>query len=322
MFPLDRDRLTPHITAAREALGADAFTDAWRVGRETPFDEAIDVAIANAAQAGTASGRPDLVPSGAKSEPGSLALRVRALGPLEIIRDGVPLADAAWKYARPRELFVYLLVHERGRTRSEIGLAFWPEASAAQVKNNFHVMLHQLRRTLGRADLVVFDGDRYRVNRALGVALDVETFERDVVAARRALRAGPLSGEALDRLRAALALYRGDFLSHESAGDWHLEMRDRLQRLWIDGMAALGDRLMETAAYDDAVTVYRRIVSADELNEDAHRQLMAALARAGHRGEALRHYDRLAAILERELDEEPSDQTTQLYDWLRRAASV
>jgi len=79
---------------------------------------------------------------------------------------------------------------------------------------------------------------------------------------------------------------------------------------------------MVAEAYDDAADVYRRIVSTDELNEDAHRQLMAALARAGHRGEALRHYDRLATLLQRELEAEPEGLTTLLYDRLRRAEPV
>jgi predicted ATPase/DNA-binding SARP family transcriptional activator len=322
MFPLDRQRLAPPIAAAREALGEDAFAEGWRAGRATPFDDAIDRAIANATSSGGVPAAAAVAAPRGQPETHAVALRVRALGPVEIIRDGTLVPSEAWKSARPRELFVYLLVHERGRTRGEIGLAFWPDASPAQGKNNFHVMLHQLRRTLGRSDLVVFEGDRYRVDRALGVELDMETFERDVVAARRALRANPEAPGALDRLRRALAIYRGPFLSDESAGDWHLELRDRLQLLWLDGLSALGARLMKMEAYDDAAGVYRRIVSADELNEGAHRQLMAALARAGHRGEALRHYDRLAALLRRELEAEPDGQTTLLYDRLRRAEPV
>ena len=131
-----------------------------------------------------------------------------------------------------------------------------------------------------------------------------------------------MPAQAVDRLQHALAIYRGPFLADERAGDWHLELRDRLQMRWLDGLAALGARFMEAEAYDDAADVYRRIVSADELNEDAHRQLMAALARAGHRGEALRHYDRLATRLQRELEAEPDGQTTLLYDRLRRAETV
>jgi GTP-binding protein len=45
------------------------------------------------------------------------------------------------------------------------------------------------------------------------------------------------------------------------------------------------------------VDVYRRLVRADEWDEAAPRHLMLALARAGQRGEALRHPDRVVALL-------------------------
>jgi len=45
-----------------------------------------------------------------------------------------------------------------------------------------------------------------------------------------ALRAGRDAPEAAARLRDALALYRGEFLAEESAGDWHLDVRDPADR--------------------------------------------------------------------------------------------
>ena len=338
LFRLDRERLAPHIGAARTAAGDDAFAEAWRAGRDVPFEQAVDVAIADAggtvsvaspATNGTARRAPSMAtPSSSPpldphaEAPAPPALRVSALGPLEIERDGVVVPHAAWKYARPRELFLFLLTHPEGRSREQIGLAFWPDASAAQVKNNFHVMLHHLRRALGRADLVVFENDRYQVNWSLGVELDVARFERGATAARRALRATPASAEAAERLRASLALYRGDFLVGESAGDWHLEIRDQLRRVWVEGLLALGTYYSMTEAFDEAVEVYRTVVRVDELNEEAHRQLMAALARAGHRGEALRLYDRFAEQLESDLGARPERKTMLLYDQLKRAEAV
>ena len=149
---------------------------AWSSGRTLPFEETVDVAIASAARLTKAI--PDVHPAGAapRAHVPPIALRVRTLGALEVERDGVLLPDSAWKYARPRELFVYLLVHPEGRTREQIAAAFWPEASPAQAKNSFHVMLHHLRRALGRADLVVFADDLYQVNLALGVEVDVVAF--------------------------------------------------------------------------------------------------------------------------------------------------
>ena len=334
LFQLDRERLAPHVASARAAAGDEPFERAWQEGRALVFEDAVEMAIAEATKplaAGPASvpDSPVAQAKGTVSAPGIAAeaasppaLRVSALGPLKIERDGVVIPDAAWKYARPRELFMYLLAHPDGRTREQIGLAFWPEASAAQVKNNFHVMLHHLRRALGRADLVMFENERYRVNWSLGVEFDVTRFERDATAARRLLRTNPTAIDAAERLRSALELYRGDFLADENAGDWHVEMRDHLHRIWVDGLMALGTHLTAVDAFGEAVDVYRTIVRADELNEDAHRQLMAALARSGHRGEALRHYDRLVELLASDLSAKPDRKTTVLYDQLRKAELV
>ena len=169
---------------------------------------------------------------------------------------------------------------------------------------------------------MLFENERYRVNWSLGVEFDVTRFERDATASRRLLRTNPTAIDAAERLRSALELYRGDFLADENAGDWHVEMRDHLHRIWVDGLMALGTHLTAVDAFGEAVDVYRTIVRADELNEDAHRQLMAALARSGHRGEALRHYDRLVELLASDLSAKPDRKTTVLYDQLRKAELV
>ena len=72
-------------------------------------------------------------------------LRVLALGPLQVFVGDRLIESTAWGSARPRELLVYLLMHPEGRTKEQVGLAFWPEASASQLRNNFHVTLHRLR---------------------------------------------------------------------------------------------------------------------------------------------------------------------------------
>ena len=76
---------------------------------------------------------------------------------------------------------------------------------------------------------------------------------------------------------------------------------------------------MEDAGdHQAAAAVYRRLVLAEELDEDACRRLMGALARTGARAEALRHYDRLAALLRADLDTEPEDETVALHERIRR----
>ena len=326
LFQLDRERLAPTITAAREAVGDERFDAAWELGRAESFDQMIDFAIESVLSPSASPHAPAVIGSIApESALGSrlasgVTLQVRALGRLTIILDGSEIPRSAWKFARPRELLLYLLGHRHGRSREQISLAFWPDASAAQAKNNVHVALHHLRRVLGRNDFVLYQRERYVVNWALGIELDVTAFEHDLEVARHALRAKPAAPDAADRLRAALDLYRGDFLEGEDAGDWHLEDRDRLRRLWTEGLATLGAQLTAAGSHADAVDIYRQLVRADEWDEAAHRHLMSALARAGQRGEALRHYDHVMAVLRRELGSAPARETVALYDQLRRAS--
>src|SRR2546427_15075 len=83
-----------------------------------------------------------------KQTSGTRHLTIRALGALQISQAAGPLI---WASAKPRELLLFLLCHPEGRTREQVGLAFWPEASIEQVRNSFHVTLHRLRKTLGGA---------------------------------------------------------------------------------------------------------------------------------------------------------------------------
>jgi len=179
-------------------------------------------------------------PAAAAARPaGTPILRVNALGRLEISVDGERLPAAVWGGdARPRELLLYLLCHPAGRTRDQIGLACWRAASPAQLKNSFHVTLHQLRRILGRPDWIVFEEERYRINPRLVVEFDGRRFETELRAARGALAE---TGDAAPLAR-ALARYRGDFLEDAAASDWHLEYRERWRRLYMEGKVALGER--------------------------------------------------------------------------------
>src|SRR5262249_29987831 len=160
------------------------------------------------------------------------------LGPLQVFINDELIDGTAWGSARPRELLMYLLMHPDGRTKEQVGLVFWPEASSAQLRNNFHVTLHRLRKALRNPEWITVASDRYRVDRAILADFDVAAFERDIAMARRALkRQEPGAAVSLER---ALSLYRGDFLDGEPAGDWHLEHRDRLQRMFVDGLMELG----------------------------------------------------------------------------------
>jgi DNA-binding SARP family transcriptional activator len=251
------------------------------------------------------------------AEPAGAGLRVLALGPLQVFVGGQLVDTSAWGSARPRELLVYLLMHPEGRTKEQVGLAFWPEASTAQMRNSFHVTLHRLRKALGGPKWVTLDGDRYRIDSSLLQEFDVVEFEREVTLAQRALLHERDGAAGIAKLERALSRYHGDFLDGEPVGDWHLEHRDRLQRIYIDALMELGGRHAEDERHAKAAEAFRRVLARDELHEDALRALIRALAEAGERSQALRVYQRFASRLRTELEAEPDEETQRLVGALQ-----
>ena len=304
------------VTALRAALGS-RYAALEAEGRALSTAQTVHIALAEAARHTTEHRVPLAMDARNGARP---TLRVLALGPLQVFVDGKLVESTAWGSARPRELLVYLLMHPEGRTKEQVGLVFWPDASAAQLRNSFHVTLHRLRKALGNPEWITLAHDRYRVDPAVLEAFDVLEFERDVAAARRSLKRQEEGASA--KLEQALARFRGDFLDGEPVGDWHLEHRDRLQRVYVDALMELGARLVAEERHAKAAEAYRRVLARDELHEEALLALMKSLAAMGERSQALRVYRRFAERMREELDTEPDDETTAFFERLQQGAGV
>jgi predicted ATPase/DNA-binding SARP family transcriptional activator len=308
----------------QQRLPADVHADAVAAGRAMGFREVVEYAVAGAqvedaplpepARAMTTTGSfavpavlagHGTVGGDEAVDPDAPPLEVRTLGRVEIRRAGRLLTDAAWPYAKPRELLLYLLAHPEGRTREQIGLDFWPETSAAQVKNNFHVTLHHLRKALGDNAWVRFERGRYLLAMDAGVHYDAATFECAARDALRALRARPDDAFSATALGTLLERYGGAYLEDEDAGDWHLAVRDRLARLHEEATLALGEFLSVEGQHAEAARWFRALLAQDPVHEEAARLLMLSLARDERRGEALRVFEQLQTDLRTELDAGP-----------------
>lgn len=281
-----RDSAFDEEKAARigEALSDDRLRIVLASGAAMSYDAMVALAREQVSRMGTEARVP---------------LRVRALGPLEIERDG----EAVEESARSRELLLYLLCHPSGRTKEQIGTSLWPDADPAKLRNNFHVTLHRLRKGLGAAEWIVVDGDTYALDRSRGLDFDAETFERE---ANAAIANRDRHARNVERLARAVQLYRGDFFENAKDGEWYLPIRNRLRDLYARSLDTLGRIRMKDGDYPAAAETYQRLVNFDELDEDATRNLMTALEKQGDSAGAKRAYRRLAAALKRELGEEPT----------------
>ena len=308
-FPTEKPGHEALAAKVRAGLGASAG-DTWAEG--VALDRAAAVRIGLAVATSALKGTSTTASVAAVQRPVAPAaeLIVRTLGPLEVIRQGTPIPSTAWGSARPRELLVMLMVNPDGLTKEQVGIAFWPEASTAQVRNSFHVTLHRLRRALGHSEWVETASERYRLAPSLVWELDATVFEKAITTALKR-KDFPALGRALD-------LYRGDFLDGEGAGDWHFTIRDRMQRLYVDGLSALATAQAAAGQHEEVAATCRKLLVRDPLHEESWRRLMTSHAKQGERNQALKLYQQLTELLARELDAEPDPETTDLAEAIGR----
>ena len=197
-------------------------------------------------------------------------MRVFALGPFRVERDGQPIERWGGEKAGSRQaeaLFAFLLDRgERGVERDEAIELIWPDTVPEQAELAFHRTLRGLRHTLDlRGDDgkrgIRFHNDRYRLDGGLVEWSDVTAFLDCLDAATAALS----DSERRAALEAARRLYRGEYLDDcPFYGDGvHVEerrvaLRSRATDVLValaQGYEASGDGVSAAAAFRDALTV-------------------------------------------------------------------
>jgi hypothetical protein len=198
-------------------------------------------------------------------------LRVRALGPFQVERDGSAMVRWGGEKAGSRQaqaLFAFLFDRgERGVTRDEVIDVLWPDADLERADLAFHRTLGGLRRTLdperpGRASRAIrLDGERYRLGPGVIAWSDVEEFLDRLD--RVADHTDPTERRAA--LEAAQRLYRGEYLEDcpiYGDSEYVLERRESLRERYVDLLVALadtrasgGDGLGAAGLYRDALRV-------------------------------------------------------------------
>jgi predicted ATPase/DNA-binding SARP family transcriptional activator len=323
-FELDRALIEAESSRIRGGPDAEIFEWARGKGRKADIEDAVRRICSDAARHGSEDASEEPAPAIPAPVTVDLAparqidLDVRALGPLQVSVLGRPLDDDVWSYAKPRELLVFLAAHPAGRTRDEIATSLWPDTPADRLKNSFHVTLHHLRKALGDAGWVVIDRDRYRIAESRSMSLDLDVFTTGV----ERLPCVAETDDDRELYRAVLDLYRGDFLEGAHGTRWHEPIADRARRLYAEAALRLTQGLESAGRWEEAADAYQRLVAVDELNERVQRGFMNALAKSGQRPQALRQFDRLSALLEREFGACPEAETVALRDVLRGAVAT
>jgi DNA-binding SARP family transcriptional activator len=241
--------------------------------------------------------------------------RIELLGELRATR-------GAWTVTRFRTqktaaLLAFLALRRgQARPREELVELLWPDAGPESGRNSLSQALSALRQQLEPPGV---EAGSVLVTTRASVALAAEATETDADELEAALEAArrATGGARAAALQRALELH-GDGLLPGHYQDWALQERERLRGRAVQ---AARDLAHERAAAGDrasAVDALRRAVALDPLAEEAHRELMRLHDAAGEPLAALRHFEELTRVLERELGEPPSAETRELARAIER----
>jgi DNA-binding SARP family transcriptional activator len=246
--------------------------------------------------------------------PDTCDVTIRMLG-----RFAVGVGDTwvdGWGGQRPRNLLQYLMVRRLPVHREVLMELLWPGYSYASARNNLNVCLYSLRRTVGTAangeHIVVYRDGCYSLNEGLAWNIDRDRFAAASSAFRR-LDAAARFGEAMAAGSRAVAAYGGPLFDGDLVADWFGPERVALHETYLDVLERLAELDLDDGDVGGAELSLRRLLRHDACRESAHRLLMSCFAHRGQRDLVVRQYRRCVAVLQGELDVDPSPQTVELF---------
>ena len=183
------------------------------------------------------------------------------------------------------------------------------ESDAADARHALRQSLYHLRRLVGGGD--------WLGSRAHELVLHAE-LEADATAFSDPVERGDSD--------CAVRLYRGSFLDgvhlvdRQAWESWVDGRRTRYARLFRKACRVLLDTKLAVRDYAEAIAAAERWTARDPTDDEAQHRLIATLAAAGERAEAIRQYELYVRLLEPE-GLAPLDETRALVDRLRARPS-
>jgi DNA-binding SARP family transcriptional activator len=245
---------------------------------------------------------PERTPGSATTD-----LYVYLLGPPSIAWQGAPLIVPR---RQARALLFYLAATSQAVTRDHLCLLFWPDATETAARCNLSRLVSILHAALPDPALIITANDQVGLARS-AIQSDLQTFDL--------LWGAWKAGGQASCLQQAVTLYRGPFLDGFSLPDsseyetWIMTERQRWERMALQTLAALVADQASEGKYAGAITHAQRYLEIDTINEEIHRRLIELYALTGDRAASARQYERLVAVLERELGLDPLPETQAVY---------
>lgn len=238
-------------------------------------------------------------------------LTLSFLGAFHVRLGADPLIN--FRSAKIQGLLIYLvLTQQQAHNRNVLAALFWPDEPEDRAKHNLRHSLYRLRLLLGddeseKEPFLLITRATVQFNAASQYRLDVTDF---------------LSALKDGEMETAVSHYNGELLPGFSCDslpfdDWLRTERERLHRLALDALFECTALSLTRGDYANGQRLARQQLTLEPWREEAHQQLMQALALLGDRSGALAQYETCRRVLADELGIEPTAATKTLFTRIR-----
>lgn len=221
--------------------------------------------------------------------------------------------DVKWISGKSAELFAYLLMHrDKGAARDQILEDLFDGLTNRQTNVFLNTVVYQLRKTLklhGVREAVVSLNERYKLHSA-AVDADFILFEDRTTAIGEITASNYKQACEIDKL------YAGDLFG-EKAYSWSIAEKERLCFLYTNFSKRLGKWLLEHGHTELAAPVVKKLVSRNEMDEEANALLLSLYAAVKDRHSLIARYNTYSTLLRDEFDVRPGIEMSQLFEQLK-----
>jgi YVTN family beta-propeller protein len=245
----------------------------------------------------------------------------RVLGPLEVARNGQPLALGG---SKQRVVLAMLLLHANETVSTDRLIdALWGESPPSGAIRAVRVHVSRLRKVLeveraegGGPSVLVTTSGGYLL-RVGDDEFDLARFERLLAEGREALADG-VPDRASKLLARALAEWRGDPLADLAFEPFAQGEAARLEELRVVALESQIDAELQLGRHAVVEPEIERLIAEHPLRERLRALQMLALYRAGRQADALAAYRDARAVLVEEVGVEPGDELRELHGAILR----
>ena len=216
--------------------------------------------------------------------------------------------------SRPAQSLLAYLVLNAGVThrREKLAGLLWPDANETNARGYLRQALWRIRKSLESGALSW--QDHLQINDISVTFDDHSDYWLDAD-----LLLQPAEAQPVEQIIEIVRLYRGELLPG-FYDEWIVLERDRLQAAYHQKMKLLLEGLIQAGMWEEALEWSEQWIRLGHSPEPAFRALMHAHAELGDQALVSATYQRCVDSLDRELGLEPSPETQQLYEQIRRAA--